>query len=229
MSINEGLAVAIALAGVITSYFFKPLQAFQDWRRTTKDLARADVDFARRVVEYTSAEGAHAYVTQAMFQVLSSDPKMSINEGHYLLSFAHGPKTAMDQFKLCREILFFDDAASPARLKYRPSHKGKTRRFAKKALWATGYAVTYSLGFAPLLLISFEKLSKGFGLATFLFTALIFLPLAYFSLREGHKIKTAEAVMKSQKISLNMKAGANKDQPPSLPEESRAEAAVTPS
>lgn len=158
---------------------------------------RDDYRFAREFLTNIETGIVHPAVAELGYQAIARDSRVRADEIAYLLTLQN-PQQAIRRYISARSLLEFFNTAPATKIVFRSKYDSPRHRKLLKFWYLGTYFATYSLGFAPLLLVAMHFVSPSPGAALFALTAIMFLPLAYLSVRAGSSITIAEALIKTQ-------------------------------
>jgi hypothetical protein len=197
---NNDLAIKIATLAVSTlGSAFVTWKILSELMRSHKESLRDEYKFAKDFLSELKSGDIHPYLSQLGYLAMAGDPKVDYEEIEYLLTLQK-PRTVMQNYLLGRKYLCFFSTSNPPGFAF---NKSEATRKLLKRWFVASFLVTYTLGFFPLILMSFELLSPRFGTFMFVFSSIMFFPPAFFSHKSRTELTRAEAVIKLQECSRN--------------------------
>ena len=190
-TIYKGVLTASALLGIGSVVYAHLLGK---WGRMKEDYKFAK-DF---LADLNSDKEMHPYQRAKGYQALAGDPKISADEGDFLLSL-HSCEEALRYYVLARDYLEHVPDPDHQRIQFKANYKSKFSRQWRKALYYAGYVRWAVLAMLPLILGVAAFKSLGLWLATYLVCGAIFLLMGVLSLRAGLKIGVAETLVRTQR------------------------------
>jgi hypothetical protein len=181
--------IGAAIAGSLGTW-----KVLDELLRKGKTSLREDYRFARDFLSECAAGAMHPMLAEMGFQALAGDSKISADEVRHLLTLQNS-RSAIREYIAAKQVLDFFSTAPSAKITFRKKYESASWRRALKYWYAGVYFLTYSLSFAPLLLISMKLLSAPTGLALFGLSSVMFLPIAFLSAKAGGRLTRAERLV----------------------------------
>lgn len=159
---------------------------------------RDDYRFAREFI--TDLDGVaknSPFLQQKGCYALTGNATVGFAALQYMLSLGN-PERALRDYSLGYGYIEHVVTAHDAQIRFKRHFQSGRRRFAIKFFFWLSYVVTYLLASSPLLLHTFKLLGPTSPFPALLLTATIFLPMAYFSIKGGVKLRRAEKLIEHQ-------------------------------
>jgi hypothetical protein len=140
----------------------------------------------------------HPFLREKGLQALAGDSKLSTAEVEYVLNKLRNPVRSLNDYVFGRGYLEHFTTASEAQISFRKKYLKKRSRLIRKGFYLLAYIGCFALAFSPILLPATAWHTPLQAISTLAFTAAVFAPLSFLSLREGVRIARAEALVKAQ-------------------------------
>lgn len=161
---------------------------------------RDEYKFAREfMLDLERQPTMHPFVLEKGYQALVGDSLLSTNEATYLLSLKDSPRALRD-FVMGRKYLEHLPQKGNLQIDFKVVYRTRWPRLWRRTMYLTLAGLLWLLGFGPLVFS--PELFKGVAVETWLpYTfgcIVIFLPNAFFSLKNWARIYRAEELVKNQ-------------------------------
>lgn len=201
MDINLSIKIGALAVGAFSSAF-ATWKIFSEILRNKKNVLRDEYKFAKEFLDSIQSNDVHPYITQLGYLALAGDTRAGHEEVKHAISL-NNPRTSLRDYLLGRSCVEYFSTSSPPGFVFKDGYRSETKRTALRAWYVFSYFITYMAGFSPLFVVSFKLAPPGVGLPFFVFTATIFFPLAYLSLKGASKLSGAKSLISGQETCRN--------------------------
>lgn len=159
---------------------------------------RDEYRFAREFFEELEQKPLmHNFLKQKGYQAIAGDVSLSAEEIEYLLTFNDSVKSIRD-YVFGRPYIEYLRTPTNMKIVYKNKYRSHQSRLLRKLWFLFLYLFCYSLWVAPFFLLISNRMAIAKASTLFVFSTIIFLPMAVFSLRAGLRVGRAEALINSQ-------------------------------
>lgn len=168
--------------------------AAQGHRKNLKD----EYTFARDFFEYIERSKPHPLVRERGYQAVAGDSKITAMEVEYLLELTPSGK-ALRLYARGKKYLTHISTAGRFQVQYRAKYRNRLARLSRKIVYFVVYMISVFLSVLPLLFSARRLEEAGNILSNTIISCFVFLPIAFFVLREAVKISQAEELIEVQR------------------------------
>ena len=163
-----------------------------------KSQLRDEYRFAREfIADLEDVAKNSPFLQQKGCYALTGNATVEFPALQYMLGLSN-PERSIRDYSFGYAYIEHVVTAQDAQIRFKQKFQNWRKRFAIKCFFLLSYLVTYFLGVSPLLLHAFKMWGPTSPLPTFFVTASIFLPAAYFSIKEGVRLRRAEKLIEHQ-------------------------------
>jgi hypothetical protein len=185
--------LGVAIAGAIGTW-----KVIVELLRANKQQLRDDFHFARAFLSDGQTQKMTPLVRELGYQAIAGDTRVSGEEVAYVLSLFNAG-ASVKSYVFSRRLLEFFSTAQSGKIRFKAPYASSIKRQSMRRFYVLSYGLTYTLSFLPLLLISLRLQPLPEGMAQFVFTSLVFFPLALLSLRAAARLRNAETLVAAQR------------------------------
>lgn len=196
MDLSLGLQL-IASGGVIISSVIGLWKFRSEFLKSPKISLREDYCFARDFFRDLRSGSLDPVVSEIGYQAIAGSSEITSDEVAYILGF-NNFKKSIGFYMGARILLDFYSTALNGKIKFKKFYRSKKIRNSLKGIYILGYFLFYGFGVLPIFMVIFKQLPPSTGIWYFVVSGIIFLPLAYVSLKAGGRIARAEKLMQIQ-------------------------------
>lgn len=159
---------------------------------------RDEYRFAREFFEELEQKPLmHNFLKQKGYQAIAGGASLSAEEIEYLLTLNDSVKSIRD-YVFGRPYVEYLRTSIGTKIVYKNKYRSRQSRLLRKFWFFALYLLCYFLWTAPVFLFISNRMAVAQAFTLFIYTTIIFLPMAYFSLRSGLRVGRAEMLINSQ-------------------------------
>jgi hypothetical protein len=193
MEIEFWAKLAAIVVGAVTAW-----NVVVSLLRGRKSQAREEYRFAREFLsDLKGVAKESAYLKQKGCYALVGDTSLEHETLEYLLGL-NNPAQSIRDFSLGYEYLEHVVTDPHMQVRFKRRYANDRRRYAMRWSLLILYVLTYLLAFSPLLLHTFGVWGPSSPFPSFIFTATVFLPAAFFAVKSGVRLERAEKLVTYQ-------------------------------